>query len=1102
MPYFFHFQKEYGQVYVPPTVEAQGIAVQRVSNMMPSAADADHASFLYRIKQEPCDEASTAHEKSDTENVKDSQQFSNLHHKSVISIIQEYPNIILPSSVLNSNVNPEVWLETSDVDRYIKKRQRALKLEKKKLAEIEKERKRRSSPTAVESSRPQKSIIYQKEEQTQFTSSLLNIPVGVAAKVNGVIIKKVPITGYTVSNIVSRPASSAENDISAVDKSPSPSPHAYRGYTKASVQRSNYDTHHTTLNGRTESPTHKHRQNKSSKDITIEKSDSGKNLDANFDGQTESSIHKNSQNKSTKDIIERRDSDKHLVANLKRKKRGKPKSKRKRIIDSDDSDDEDFHDEIIPQKKDRSSIKRIQLPKKLELTLDTFSDLESTKQVFTSSLELTPSLSRANPSHENNTKDLLSRSGKTENVFICSVCQLIFDTKRELSQHSKTHLTCKFCKTKVRNVSDLHDHLGTTCFIAIEANPPDLKLHRIDEVPSVVDRYREVFEEFRAQYVNSESSKSDRTLIPKHESLENESHENHLTLRKLLDDGKKNIRRHVEKFKEVTVPLKSEQMLTTSVEDAEVVNISDDDIEDTTDVHGTVISDDDDVTPPPDSDLPVQETPMEEAPIEVRIENAATMEEDPLAIKEPEPMESVSVVRPRINKISAQKVPNIFYRDKVIQLLFSKYANLHKVGQSVDQSTDPYVPCDSDIHMDNNIIRFKGLFRDLVHAKTPVYFKQDEKISASFVPRRDDRTVPRNVKWPHEMAVKIVNKASKSRAGKIQISSNAIVMEPTTSVANKPNKKAIETGPPPCWYIAKLPRIMPKSGSPPVYQGANSTNMTLPQYPPPPPYPRSTDQPMVSVIKAATKTVDARPVSASPSQLNMKVVSVVNGSNCRLLSSSPQSITTSMIANTNNSMYSPSPVFNSASVAVPNQIYSGSGSISISNQMFNPVVSTYPMISSNQSFVVNQSSTTQASIAGNTYHGAANVFNTGSNAVFSANPAVSSGQAQIAGGTFNQSTTVSTSVFGGNQTASNGLFNASTTSNTFAAGQVLGVNHVFGQNQQFANNASATSGILPPSGNICNALTMNIPTTAVDTTSAHPGFLWVKDISELTKNVL
>lgn len=714
-------------------MEEHFAAVQRASNLIPPIAE--QATFTQRIKQEPVTQTSAdCEKKSDSKSVRttsDTTRSSLAYHKSIKNIISEYPNIVLPPKVLKCNVNAEVWLDTVEIDRY-REKQRALKIREKKLIEKKRKLERQRCIVAIPNSESA-----QKKEKSLLQSSLLTISLGNAAiRINGVIIKKVPANRTELSDTVS---SLNTGKTSLVQKS---------GKKAAAVSEIRlHDLHLFSSSSYRETKTlHEesqlHRRNSSSAPTTSCFLETLRSNRSPVDGKTAtSSLEKQRYSKSPEHTAK----EKHTYnKNLNSQRKQRNAKVRKKRVESDDSECDDFWDEIIPAKKDRSR-STIHRPQKEDLTADCLSDVEHNKRIFTSSLELTPSTSANCHTPASDTTELLTRSGKSENIFVCNLCQLIFDTKKELAQHTKKHLKCKFCKQNVKNISDLHEHLQRTCFIAIEANPPDLKLTRIDEVASVVEKYREVFDEFKKTCSSDTLAVKRRQLAPSIES-KNESMET----------------RDIENYYSNTNPSKSQSVSTVVERDDCVMIISDDD---------------DNVTGASESEFPgtggVREVFWLETPMKACVEEITPNEKDPLRLNENQlTMESVSIVRPKINKVSYAKVPNILSRDKVIRTLFSKYAKLYNKDNLVDNSTDPYRPSNDDIHVENNVIVFKGLFHDLKHTKIPVYFKKQEQLCASFVPKRADPVLSKNFEWPRKMAIRLVHKKSRTGVDNVQVSGN------------------------------------------------------------------------------------------------------------------------------------------------------------------------------------------------------------------------------------------------------------------------------------------------------------------------------------------
>ncbi|KAF2905712.1 hypothetical protein ILUMI_00464 [Ignelater luminosus] len=222
---------------------------------------------------------------------------------------------------------------------------------------------------------------------------------------------------------------------------------------------------------------------------------------------------------------------KNVPQRARKKTTRKIHSSRKRSID-------DEEDEIIPEKKIRSfNNKQVKnASNKVDLPNQLPSDTKEQKTIFTSSLELTPVVSSpvdqisVTPSPSLFLKSTSSittlpslfakpvtllpipkpdsiaplfeqvdcqnvmAAEKTLSIFICSICNQLCDTKKELQDHEKIHLTCKFCKMRLRNLVLLQQHQNETCFINIVKNPPNLQLTRVDSIKSIVQKYSEAFE--------------------------------------------------------------------------------------------------------------------------------------------------------------------------------------------------------------------------------------------------------------------------------------------------------------------------------------------------------------------------------------------------------------------------------------------------------------------------------------------------------------------------------------------------------------------------------------------------------------------------------
>lgn len=631
--------------------------------------------------------------------------------------------------------------------------------EKAKLAQIEKNQKRELHRKMTKQSfETMNKIINQSDGSKKITNTnLINIPAGVSAiKLHNIIIRKVTPNKEMSENEVSK-----VNDICTL-----PSAQKLKYTDRSSTQ---------SIDENVELPINEiHSESARGQKMT----------------------HYKVSNNITKRISP---SDRHPTNTNVKQQNKNPRSKRKRLTLSPEDNDDDFS-EIMPAKKDRRSTTTNPLWKKSELTKDAEDTEEAAKRIFTSSLELTPSDPRPFPSPIDNSKNLLSLSGKTEKIFLCNVCQTIFDTRKDLTQHIKTHLTCKFCKKKIKNLPSLHKHLQTTCFPFIIQNPPDLKLTRVDEMSSIVNKYSEAFAELKTSNKESlsqskrlhefdEDGTGDTVLAdidPQHILKTENVQYVESTLKMLLcqndsDDTIINdedatsthysetdevsasksalIQTYPKVFKTENVQrVESILMTMTEKNDSDEVVFVDQDSTNKQQCHVNGENEpDQDVVYISDNDDTHSEplVAFSEAPIEIYIVDT-NEQTDPLAITKPEPTVSVSVVRPTVNSISASCVPNILHRDKVIQMLFSKHIIPHSSSEMTDKATDPYVPHNDDIQQLNNFIFFKGLLRDLHHFKTPVYFKHDTKISASYIMEQNP-SVAERIQSAVEEVVDITN---------------------------------------------------------------------------------------------------------------------------------------------------------------------------------------------------------------------------------------------------------------------------------------------------------------------------------------------------------
>lgn len=178
--------------------------------------------------------------------------------------------------------------------------------------------------------------------------------------------------------------------------------------------------------------------------------------------------------------------------------------------------------EVIPPKKQRVYTRPGPKPhSKVELPQEIPFDKNAQKSIFTSSLELTSSgmltLKRpvaAEPSNPSSPaagslKDLLCESGKADAVYECTMCCKILDTKAQLTEHEKTHFTCKHCNKKMKNLALMKKHLNQECVSIIVRNQPLIRMERVNENKSTADIYKAAIVRQSAQEEHSDSSSDD-----------------------------------------------------------------------------------------------------------------------------------------------------------------------------------------------------------------------------------------------------------------------------------------------------------------------------------------------------------------------------------------------------------------------------------------------------------------------------------------------------------------------------------------------------------------------------------------------------------------
>lgn len=160
-----------------------------------------------------------------------------------------------------------------------------------------------------------------------------------------------------------------------------------------------------------------------------------------------------------------------------------------------------------PQKKRVFTKESLAIPR-LEVPSQSPQSWEMQKKLLTSSLELTTiaeaSSIKSKKELEDAGKNLLTLQTKTVEVFICKFCNKVFDNQRQLKYHMKVHLICKICRMKFQNIQQSLKHLHNGC-PKITTNLPWIKICRVDKIPSIVLKYKKIFDEFFTEIKGNDS---------------------------------------------------------------------------------------------------------------------------------------------------------------------------------------------------------------------------------------------------------------------------------------------------------------------------------------------------------------------------------------------------------------------------------------------------------------------------------------------------------------------------------------------------------------------------------------------------------------------
>lgn len=416
----------------------------------------------------------------------------------------------------------------------------------------------------------------------------------------------------------------------------------------------------------------------------------------------------------------------------------KKKSKRRYLMSLKNYDD--ISDEVIPEKRKRVFEKPCNGPKKAELTNDITYSSDMSKDIFTSSLELTPATTTAPEVLESpKSKNLLLPSGKAEKIFVCTLCQTMYDSAQALTSHKRSHLKCKFCKAKMKNLTTLTDHAETTCLV-LEKNMPILRLTKIDTIPSIVQKYSMVSEECiieksEIQLTESSNEMKTESISEKCVLIKDEFKRSHADVPYVTNVCNQNAEVILLDDEEDIAEAKSvlekkSSKITVNVPSEEVVCISDDEDTNQSAVDAS------------------KEAPLSNNSI----------------------FESVSVVRPIVNNVNSSLMPGIENSKSVIQMLYDKYFQV----TTTDKNEDPYRPSACDIESTEEKIYFKNLFTDVQYWRIPIYFSHNKSLLAAYTARKPQSFKQNKAtwsKWTPRGLSPIIPKSSSQRKSVIQMKS-------------------------------------------------------------------------------------------------------------------------------------------------------------------------------------------------------------------------------------------------------------------------------------------------------------------------------------------
>lgn len=173
------------------------------------------------------------------------------------------------------------------------------------------------------------------------------------------------------------------------------------------------------------------------------------------------------------------------------KNKTKKTCKRRPIIESDSSSSEDdVADNCAPE---------------LPASNSTSTLSEIPKDAFINSLNLKPkSTNISEKSDSSSCSDegtfqepvWIPITQKSENIFMCDICNNMYHSQHGLKLHRRNHLKCKLCKCQFPTFELAKAHSKSNCLNDLTKNLPEIPLIKVDTAKEIVLQYKSVFDDY------------------------------------------------------------------------------------------------------------------------------------------------------------------------------------------------------------------------------------------------------------------------------------------------------------------------------------------------------------------------------------------------------------------------------------------------------------------------------------------------------------------------------------------------------------------------------------------------------------------------------